>query len=853
MLVTRTAPLLLLAVALATADAQTEDAPAQPPGGKEEVRKPTPMNGQELKVIRNLETLTTDRLQELLTLYGKLDNQAMVQIVARELLRRNPNQPDVQQVLENAATSQAPRPANYTELLIAMLDAGRHIEDADAVANEARRLAEKGQGQAAVRLLEKLRRVNYPSGSFPFLEDLASAYQDAGQRAPAEQAYKQVLADPASSEDARESAKKELADMARERHIEDLRSHEHATPGKTLQEAEKMLKESPNDAESERLYLESLIAAGRPKEAIQKLEALRKKAPGAHFAYLDVLADAYYEAGETSKAAEAYAAVRKDPQFDKATQQEAAKKIAEIHEDRSTGKGGKAEEEENSVTDAQLKKAESLVEKKQFAEAKAILQKLISDPHTDSATRKDAKDEMRDLRQDMLIEEGNKAIKDGRLGRAKEIAQELTKSAPHDKDVRIYQAEVQLLEGHAREAYETLTQLKKESNPKEPFVGQETLADSMNRLGQWENASEAYQAVRDHAGSYEADDVFDATLQQRNLQPYFQNSIKVDLYFVDEEQGQGYHEEFVEVTPWWNQWRAVLSMRLDQVTLHDLPMLIPQHSDRPEGQIAFQRRFDDGYFVEASVGGAESNVLYGARFGRMAEEGISWWVGYAGNARAADYSLPLEVLNARENRLEFSSSGELVNRYRYDLDAFVHWISVDRQSFGTAYSVSGNFGYVLQTETATKPDIAISYAGEYTPFVQASAIPPASVLRQINGQQVQVRRALAANQELRPALPANYGSEIYNNLIQPTVNRQGIQLTLQKHLFHQWDVRLQGEVYYEFYLRGWNYTVECGLDYWINPRCRLFGEVRYDSAGRGPDSGQGQGTLEATVGAAATF
>src|SRR4051812_1453160 len=71
---------------------------AKAAANREQVKKPTPMTEQEMRVIHSLGDLAGDRLAELLRVYEKTNNEAMMLIVARELLKRNPRQPDALRV-----------------------------------------------------------------------------------------------------------------------------------------------------------------------------------------------------------------------------------------------------------------------------------------------------------------------------------------------------------------------------------------------------------------------------------------------------------------------------------------------------------------------------------------------------------------------------------------------------------------------------------------------------------------------------------------------------------------------------------------------------------------------------------
>jgi len=83
--------LLSLLVFVTALPAQTVVQPAIPAASSdndEEVQKPIPFTDQELRVLRSLNSLPMERLQELLLVYDKLDNTAMLDALVRAILRR---------------------------------------------------------------------------------------------------------------------------------------------------------------------------------------------------------------------------------------------------------------------------------------------------------------------------------------------------------------------------------------------------------------------------------------------------------------------------------------------------------------------------------------------------------------------------------------------------------------------------------------------------------------------------------------------------------------------------------------------------------------------------------------------
>jgi hypothetical protein len=226
---------------------------------------------------------------------------------------------------------------------------------------------------------------------------------------------------------------------------------------------------------------------------------------------------------------------------------------------------------------------------------------------------------------------------------------------------------------------------------------------------------------------------------------------------------------------------------------------------------------------------------------------IGWSLGFSGNA-AADYSLPLRAINGRENRIDFDAEGYLHPRIRFDVNAYASWVHVDGDDLGHGYGASGRLEYIFATETRIRPEIAVGYFGEYTRFHSESKVPSA-VTRNLRAEELQVRRALAADEDVRQALPSNHGREIFDALIEPETNRHGLMISLRKRIDLDWNVYAEAGAYRDFVDQSWEYTFAAGIEYWMSDSAMLYMELRYDSNGVSSD----QGVWEATLGAELTF
>lgn len=848
---------------------------------KEQVFKQGVLTAVDLRVMHSLEHVSTTRLVEILRVYEKENNHAMMQVISGEILKRNPEQPDAIRANETA-TQEESRPVDFLQFMANEVRRGHKATDPEAVYQEAHRLTEAHQHAEAVQLLEKLRETNFSSGYFPYLEDLASAYQDAGQLKKAQTAYQAVVDDPLAAPEAKEDAQKELKSIALDLRVEQETVRAEADPQGGVAVAEKLIHDYPDDPQVLAFQLDCWDRVGRYSDVIAKLLELKAKHTTKVFAYQETLAFAYYGAKKYPEARAAFAKMLADPELDADSRNEALETVGSMDlEDRITlannalGKGDtqsakrildqlerrwpeddqvlglramwmhktghsadavkflliyqKRAQQRHEAFGAQDTLGDLYVERKEYDLAVRAYQKMLTDPGYEDDQRNEAKRGLVTAQREQYIDQGDKALKNAHIKEARKIAAVLKKLSPKDTDVQTYLAELKLAEGDATTASQELAQLKSAHYVNIVFPGQDSLGDALSRSGRWEEAYAAYTELVEKPG-YETEDVFDAGKDRLELLPYIRNDLKLDTTFVDEEQGRAYRQSLLFATSWWNGWRVVLRMREDTIDLSNHSLFDFRSGSSAEGQIGLQRRFTGGYFAEVSVGGASENVLYGAHVGKLANQGIGWAIGFCGNAKTVDYSLPLELFNARENRLEFTSSGEINERLRFEANSFFHVVSVERQYLGTGFGFNGNLESILQAETSTKAEITVGYVGEYSQFNPGSNLPSAIW-------------AQASRHTL--AMP-NPREAILDELISREINRQGLQLAIHKHFGPQLSLYSEGEVYYDFVNLSWNYTVAGGVEYRIKNATKLTAEVRFDSDGRGPNSGSG--VLEATIG-----
>lgn len=897
---------LLLVVALGTCAFAQQPAPPQP--DTEQVQKPIPFTEQELKVIRNANSLPTERLVELMKVYEKLDNEAMTQILVRQVLKRNPKHPEATRISGTLDPSEVVRPVGYLDRLSTQLLDGKKVEDPDAIAAQAGALLLENRAHEAVNLLETLRELNFKGQPFPYMEDLASAYEDAGQFAKSEATYQALLKDPTSSADAKQEAQRALPVLETQKRIAGLREVSMQDPEAGLGLSAKLLAEQPQEPLAVAFRIECLDRAGRYDEAVAFLEKMKIQSNAPTFEYQETLAYAYYGAKKWGKAHAAFREIKDNTAYDEEQRIGAEKMLVVLKLDErveqalaalsvsdvttaqvlleelerdfphdhdvfalrclvmvKTGHSKEALERLLSMRVEAARRhqlftemdilADVYMERKEYILALSAYDDILNNPAYDADTRAAAAKGVVEAKRQQKLYKAYLALGDGDPAAAKRFSDDLKATSPADPEVRVLSADIDLAYGRAEAALGEYQGLKQQYYRDQPFPGQSGIAEAQFRLGNWEESLAAYNEIIERPG-YENEDVWSARWDRRGLLPYLKNHVAFEMSFMDETEGSILSESLTYSTKWLNDWRFIVSARNDHVRLQDSTRFVRDGDvTRLQAELAIQRRLGRGYFAEVSIGGAEDNVLYGARIGKFGSTGVGWgsiaWsLGFSGNA-IADYSLPLRAINGRENRIDFDAEGYLHPRVRFDFNAYATWVHVDGDKLGHGYGASGRLEYIFTTENRERPEIAIGYFGEYTKF-KAEPKLPSAVTRELRSEELQVRRALTAGEDVKKALPSNHGREIFDSLVEPETNRHGVVISLRKRLDLNWNVYAEAGAYRDFISESWEYTFAAGVEYWLSDNAMLYAEVRYDSNGVG-SSDDGQGVWEGTIGAEVTF
>lgn len=871
-------------------------------GEEEEIQKPAPFSDQELRVLRSASTLPVERLQELLTVYEKLENTAMMDALARAILRRDPNNQDALHARGLVEPEVELRPVGYLEELSKQVLAGKKVEDTDSVAIQGNALTTDGRADAAVKLLETLRTSQFAGKPFPYLDDLAYAYSEAGRFDDAIAAYEKITVEAGQSSESRAEAQKILPSLRVRKRLDGLRRQAGSDMDKLVELSAKAWREMPDDYDVTAFRIETLDRARRYNEAVTMLEAMKRKSGGAAaWPWQPTLAYAYFGARRHEEAISAFREIQKSNAFDQATRMEAESMILEIRVGREIELGmaamkrgdmkaakdvldrlqrdysihpdtlgyhaiylAKTGHGKEAIALLTSKKAEAAaarlpfnqqdaladvyLELKDYRMAVAATREILTDPLYDDDMKRDAIAKMHEIAVTQTLEAGYDALGYGYRKDAKGILTRLQHYAPEDLEVKVFAAEVALAYNHAAQARNELLALKR-ANPDGPFPGQEALGSALFHTGEWENSFAAYQEILNKPG-YEKEDMSEAKKQMRELRQLIRPTASLDLEFGSEDEGDTLQALASFSTAWWKDWRVTVFARENWTSLSDQSLFDVSDTSVLDAGMTVQRRFGGGYFAEATLGGTETGLIYGARFGKFANQAVGWSLGFMGNQRSTE-SVPLQALDGRENRIEFQAGGPIGDRWLFEFNAWYHWIRVGGDRLGDGYGFNGALDYIIQTETKGRPEVSVGYFGEYHSFDSVSSVPPSITqeIRRAVVPQEEVRSALASTEEVRRALAGSFGREVLDSLVDPETNRHGVRLTVRKHFGDEWAGYVQVGGYYAFDDKSFDYTAAAGVEYYLSEAAMIYAEVRYDSNGQNSSGG----VVEANLGALVTF
>jgi hypothetical protein len=461
-----------------------------------------------------------------------------------------------------------------------------------------------------------------------------------------------------------------------------------------------------------------------------------------------------------------------------------------------------------------------------LAAAEAAYQVILDQPGYDAEDRVDARTRLADMNRDRLLLQGERALIAGKISRAETIAVQLELERPVHPDAKAFRAAVLNKQRRYSEAKAILESML--ADAKHPFEANVELADTYANTGNWAGAAAQY-AVAENDPRNAPTERFDAARMGREMLGRYRPTVTTN--YEAESGGEG------------NVWRAATEASTgdlgggnifmvrgnwDQIYLKGERAIARQEADRFQAELAYRRLIANGFFGEASVGGSDNDVVYGAKFGRYEGPGMAWEISYRGNDRATD-SLALEALNGRQNVVSMYLGTHFSKRFFLDSHLFFRQVTIDGQTLGQGWGFDMNIGYTFVEETSRRPELAISYFNEISRFSGRSL-----------GTEFERRYARKGSTE-----------RLSEGLIDRAINRHGVIITLSKQLTHRVNAYVYGGVSYEFENAELEGRAGAGIEAYLSPNASLTIGLDYTTSGNAGN--RGSDVLSGNVGVKMSF
>jgi tetratricopeptide (TPR) repeat protein len=777
--------------------------------------------------------------------------------------------------------------------------AGEKVEDVDGVSTQATALLADIRIQEAVELLEKLRKNQFKPGDyFPALDDLAFAHDELGNYDLAEGMYKEVMADARFPILERKEAEAALPSLATKKRIKAIRLACGLDYQQLADRAIALHKELPKDHDALTFRIEGMDRAGRYDDVVSLMREMRAAAPEqAAWPWEPTLAYAQYGARRFEDSLATFQAIQKNEAFDPRSRMEAENMILEIQVQREVEKGmfalqninlpaaketleklednysrhqdtlgykalymaktGKSEdalkllfekkkevETQGLPFSQQDALADVFYERKEFDLARIATQQILADPRYDDKSKEAAVKQLRHVIIGMYLHDGSLALRDGDREKAALCLQKAQNIDPASLEVRLFEAEVGLAYSRYTESREELIGLRRQWNLG-PFPGLTALADAHAQTGRWEEAAALYREQMTSPGA-NAQDVWNAQWQYRSIAPLHHRYMNASVTAQSSPEGQLFSSNRTFLSSWNSNIRLGAWLTTDTIHTTKQSAVGSRKEFRWEGGGIFQKRWGEGYFAEAKVGGSNNDVVYGMKVGKMAFQSLGWALSWEGNGRSLE-SLAVQALNGRQNTLNLNVGGQFANRFILDSNIYYqnHRIGSERLAEGFGASVS--LDYILQLETKTRPQITIGYQGEYHRMNTPRILPP-RIREEV--RHAGVTQRIKQGEEVRRAVAADFGNSVVDDLVDPLTHRHGIELRISKN-YDDWGAYVMIGSYYSVDDNLIGIVGAAGLQYWVSDRTTLYAELRVDTNGQAANTG---GLIyEANVGAMRQF
>ena len=294
------------------------------------------LGAKEQGVLKKMRTMGNGQIAELMEAYARMGNRRMTIALSQEMQRRDPGN------------------ARSRDLAVSLLAEASSLPD-DPAAREAEEFLAKRQPAQAARVLTRLKKERYQGRVFPWQEDLAYAWYEAGLTDASKIAFEEILRTPGYQAAVRAEAQKAVRMIT----TDSISRAGYAALGKkesaaAHQMADQLLAASPDDPDAVSLKAAAWTASGQPRRAVDYLLSLRDKSTG-RFPHQMALGAAYQDARMFDDARGAYSVILTDPAASPAEKSEAESNLQNL------ARESRVIAADHALRTGQLAKAEALL------------------------------------------------------------------------------------------------------------------------------------------------------------------------------------------------------------------------------------------------------------------------------------------------------------------------------------------------------------------------------------------------------------------------------------------------------------------------------------------------------------
>ncbi len=569
-----------------------------------------------------------------------------------------------------------------------------------------------------------------------------------------------------------------------------------------------------------------LIADGKAPEAVVLLEKLQSKnAPGAKFPFAMDLASALDEAGQAARAIAAYESVLADAEAAGEDHQEARERLEALRMSVKLLKIG-THLDEDRPAEAQKLLQELTPDEARQPEAKILAARLkalqgateagesellaiSADSRLSEEVRKDARETLHDLQVSRLLKQGEGATKTGDRKLALKISEELYSLAPLRTEIVHFRARALLKNQQAPSALKILEQHAPATESEFARDHNQLLAEVLEHTGALPLAVASYRMLGADPKASLLEQC-DALSSADHLAALGCAGVSGQWTFTDAEEGRWsvYH-----VTGQTGDLGHGLQFQLegygDAISPAAGDWSDQARDEQFEATAGARLHFGDQKFLQSWITGHEDGLGAGAAIGRQPVAGPGYQLRYDYQRRAAD-SLFLRSLNGRQNRLTGSVEADLGHGFTLDLQTHWRQVTVDQTSLGQGGGLEIALAKTLVEESRQAPGVVLSYLGEFSKFNSRA--------------NRSVFRSLGLSEDEDPAR--------LNELVDPQINRQEIELSVHRHWSPKFETMLVGAIGYEFKDEQSVWRVGFQAAYRLDTNLRLTLQGDYDSSGQ---------------------